>query len=180
MPRPTVSRRLVTSLFASALAVSAGGSPQLATAAQRDGPAGGGGSVVLQPVPATASTRPARRVVFSCVTPHLVIFADRPCGADLVVRELRLDPAATGPGRTGTVMPESPRESARGAAGRDALDEPSAELANGSRQAATCERLQAAVQALDDRMRNGYTAREAGRLWDRWREARGRLREADC
>ncbi len=30
------------------------------------------------------------------------------------------------------------------------------------------------------RMRTGYSAREAGRLWDRWREAKARLHDADC
>jgi hypothetical protein len=45
---------------------------------------------------------------------------------------------------------------------------------------ATCGRLEDAVRKLDDRMRTGYSAREAGRLWGRWREARARLREAEC
>jgi hypothetical protein len=29
-------------------------------------------------------------------------------------------------------------------------------------------------------MRAGYSAREAATLWSRWREAKQRLREADC
>ena len=45
---------------------------------------------------------------------------------------------------------------------------------------AACSRLAGAVQALDARMRAGYSAREAARLWARWREAKERLREADC
>jgi hypothetical protein len=29
-------------------------------------------------------------------------------------------------------------------------------------------------------MRTGYSAREAGRLWQRWRDAKARLHEANC
>jgi hypothetical protein len=47
-------------------------------------------------------------------------------------------------------------------------------------QAQTCERLARTLRDLDARMRAGYSAREAGRLWDRWRETRERLREAGC
>jgi hypothetical protein len=36
------------------------------------------------------------------------------------------------------------------------------------------------VAELDQVMRAGYSARESARLWERWREARARLREADC
>ena len=46
--------------------------------------------------------------------------------------------------------------------------------------AASCQKLQATLDSLDSRMRTGYSAREAGRLWERWREAKARLREANC
>ena len=48
------------------------------------------------------------------------------------------------------------------------------------KHAEKCRKLEAAVAAIDSRMRSGYSAREAGRLWDRWREAKARLQEADC
>ena len=44
----------------------------------------------------------------------------------------------------------------------------------------TCQKLQAALDSLDSRMRAGYSAREAGSLWERWRDAKARLHEADC
>jgi hypothetical protein len=49
-----------------------------------------------------------------------------------------------------------------------------------SKREPDCEPLEAAVDELDQVMRAGYSARESARLWERWREARARLREADC
>jgi len=43
-----------------------------------------------------------------------------------------------------------------------------------------CARLKKAVEQIDDRMRAECSAREAGRLWLRWRDAREALRTADC
>jgi hypothetical protein len=43
-----------------------------------------------------------------------------------------------------------------------------------------CQKLRAALDSLDSRMRAGYSAREAGSLWERWRDAKARLRAADC
>ena len=47
-------------------------------------------------------------------------------------------------------------------------------------QAAICQKTQATLDSLDSRMRAGYSAREAGRLWERWREAKARLHEGNC
>jgi hypothetical protein len=40
--------------------------------------------------------------------------------------------------------------------------------------------LRARLAAIDDQMRSGYSAREAARLWQRWRETRERLRAQRC
>ena len=44
----------------------------------------------------------------------------------------------------------------------------------------TCQKLQAALDSLDSRMRAGYSASEAGSLWERWRDAKARLHAANC
>lgn len=142
-----------------------------------DSPAGGGGSVVLEPVRQRA--QPTRRLVYSCVAPGLVTFSDRPCGSLPEVRELKLDqpvPAAAGAspelGKVETQTPASRRKSAeRVNAGSAAADE---------QRVKTCQKLQAALDSLDSRMRTGYSAREAGSLWERWRDAKARLHAANC
>jgi hypothetical protein len=40
--------------------------------------------------------------------------------------------------------------------------------------------LRERLAAIDDQMRSGYSAREAARLWQRWRETRERLRAQRC
>jgi hypothetical protein len=128
-------------------------------------------------VPAKAAPRAARRLVFSCLAPGVVIFSDRPCGPAAATRELRVDAPAEQNGRGASVVPERPRISMRSTPDRPAATEvpPDPDAKPG-----ICQRLEEAVDALDAHMRNGYSAREAGRLWDRWREAKSQLREARC
>ncbi len=66
--------------------------------------------------------------------------------------------------------------SRRNAPGREDADPDD----GGREHAAICQKLQATLDSLDSRMRTGYSAREAGRLWERWREAKARLHEANC
>jgi hypothetical protein len=151
-----------------------------AGAATREGPAALGGSVEPQPATLNASTR---RLVFTCIAPSLVTFSDRPCGPAAAVRELQLraaikpEKATEQPGRTPTVIPEAPTASALDRTTVDASMNVATARPN---DAATCQRLGTALATVDARMRSGYSAREAGRLWDRWREAKARWREADC
>ena len=147
-----------------------------AGAASREGPATLAGSIESQPATAKAS---ARRLVFSCIAPGLV----KTDFAQMLVDDLQLR-AAIKPnagieqaGRASSVTPEAPLASTRE---RTAGDDRSNVSATSPNAAATCQRLGAAVATLDTRMRNGYSAREAGRLWERWRDAKARLREADC
>jgi hypothetical protein len=149
------------------------------------GPLGGHGAAVLEPVPEPRLPASTRRLVFSCVTPGLVTFSDRPCGPDAVTLEIKLlHPDAQRPGEAAGLRP--PRVAA---STRDKVDDKAARaLAAEAREqtvarqehSRTCQRLQEAVQALDRRMRAGYSSAEAPRLWDRWRDAKEELRQADC
>lgn len=151
------------------------------------GPMGGSGAAVLEPVPEPKPPATLHRLVFSCVAPGLVTFSDRPCGPLPVMHEIKLLPPA--PVRAGeSPSVRAPKESAstrvvRADERREAAQRTAAEAqarAKVSEHARTCERLQEAVQTLDRRMRAGYSSAEAPRLWDRWRDAREKLRQADC
>jgi hypothetical protein len=142
-----------------------------------DSPAGGGGSVVLEPVKPRA--QPTSRLVYSCVAPGLVTFSDRPCGPLPEVRELKVSaPAPTAAGASPELgkARETSAASRRNAPGRENADPDDGEAGH----AAICQKLQATLDSLDSRMRTGYSAREAGRLWERWREAKASLHAANC
>jgi hypothetical protein len=155
--------------------------PLTADATATRTPTGGGGSVVLEPVPPSESRRTWRRLVYTCTSPGLVVFSDRPCGPVPIVHEVKGHGPRDAPGTAGasaTVVPPKPAASTRPAP-FDAQSGRNDDDATAQRDA-TCRRLQDAVRSLDDRMRAGYSAREAALLWSRWREAKERLREADC
>lgn len=125
-----------------------------------------------------------RRVVFICSEPPPVVFSDRPCGPRPSLHEVRFSapqvpespPASRGTAHSGSgIAPAAPR-----AAPSRKHDDDERPADSPDRHAETCRRIETAVRALDDRMRAGYSIREAARLWARWREARERLREADC
>lgn len=160
------------------------GSPAVATAS----PFGGRAAVTLEPVPApVARSSTSRRLVFTCVEPGLVTFSDRPCGPWPQRRELEVRLPVPAPPQDDADATEvrhgaNPQASAHPspdapAAARSALE---ALPQDHGLHAATCERLQAALRRLDQRMRAGYTSREAAQLWSRWREARERVRDAGC
>jgi hypothetical protein len=140
---------------------------------------GGGGAAVLERVPERPVTSPTQRIVFTCVTPGLTTFSDRPCGPLPERREIELLPATvTRSGEAASVTPPQARASTRPAAVAGRQD------ARASRQAADrargCQQLRHTVAAIDRQMRSGYSARQAARLWERWREARDRLHAARC
>jgi hypothetical protein len=142
-----------------------------------DTPAGGGGSVVLEPV--KPRMQPTTRLVYSCVAPGLVTFSDRPCGPLPVVRELKVSAAATAASGAAPEIGKGREPAAAGS--RNAPKNANANADDGGTEGvAICQKLHATLDNLDSRMRTGYSAREAGRLWERWREAKVRLREADC
>lgn len=177
MPRPAVRPVLATLALLSAHTSLLAAGVQLLPAI--DSPSGGSGSVVLEPV--QQRSQPTRRLVYSCVVPGLVTFSDRPCGPLPEVRELHVPQppptaagAATDPGKSSKGPGMSAPKSAGGnrANPGDDDDEPDADT--------TCQKLQATLDSIDSRMRAGYSAREAGRLWERWRAAKARLQEAGC
>jgi hypothetical protein len=59
----------------------------------------------------------------------------------------------------------------------DARDARDAE-ARGERR--KCTTLQGQLDAVDSRMREGYGARDAARLWNRWRELKEEIRTSAC
>jgi hypothetical protein len=175
VPRPAFRLPLVTLLVL--LPVGASRAAGTLLLPMVDAPSGAGGSVVLEPVKQRA--QPTRRLVYSCVTPGHVTSSDRPCGPQSAVQELKI--AAPAPVPDGAVpdLPEvrqaaQPNERpapARHNAGADAAAD---------EHATTCRKLQATLDDVDSHMRAGYSAREAGRLWQRWRDAKAGLHEAKC
>lgn len=127
------------------------------------------------PQPAVAAAAPARRAsrsVYACDDAGLPTFSDRPCGPSAVARSLSVE---SGPGGE-SVRPfaPAPRASTR------PLREPVAATGPGAPPRAPCASLARQLEELDDRMREGYSSREAARLWKRWRELRERLRTGRC
>jgi hypothetical protein len=47
-------------------------------------------------------------------------------------------------------------------------------------RASRCEGLERQLGEVNSRMRAGYSAREAARLWQRWRSLKERLHAARC
>lgn len=144
-----------------------------------DAAAESAGSVIPEPVRPRA--RPTTRLVYTCVTPGLVTFADRPCGPAAQQRELKLTHPPTAPAAAGESSSIADPTAAAAKARRDAAAKADVAVARAAAdRAATCLRLEAALDEVDSQMRAGYPAREAGRLWERWRGARASLRESRC
>jgi len=81
------------------------------------------------------------------------------------VRELKVSaPAPTAAGASPELgkTREPSAANRRNATGRESADPDDGE----TEHAATCLKLQATLDSLDSRMRTGYSAREAGRLWN--------------
>jgi len=135
-------------------------------------PLGSGESVLLEPAPPPASPR-RHRAVYVCQQNGVPVYADRPCGAAVVERSLTVE--APRQGAAASTTPPAPRASTRPrrAGSRSIVDSAPA-------RDTKCAVLQRQLDELNDRMRAGYSAREAARLWQRWRDTRERLRAARC
>lgn len=137
-------------------------------------PLGGGAGVTLEPAPASAAPR-TRRPVFVCRDDATPTFSDRPCGPLAIPQLITVDsppvgraPSTLAPPTTATVPARTlPRPAV---AGRDPE----------SAAADRCRALRLRLDALDDRMRAGYSATEAARLWTRWRDLKAELRSRRC
>ncbi|MGI9245839.1 MAG: hypothetical protein ACR2I8_03940 [Steroidobacteraceae bacterium] len=176
------------------------------TATPASNPIAGGGSVTLESVPDPAPPLRTRRLVYACASADGAVFADRPCGVAAAVRELLVtqppaaSAAAVGSGagpRAGhgasparTLTPNDSRTPGSSSQPTLARDDARMRRREGggtapgrdpdAAQVAACERLEESLEDIDSRMRAGYSAREAAQLWNRWREAKSRLREAGC
>jgi hypothetical protein len=121
-----------------------------------------------------ASAAPTRRQrsVFVCDDAGTPVYSDRPCGPDLLSRSISIEDR--GAGRVASTVPPAPLASTRPRArNMDRKDV--------ARQAAArCEPLRRQLDDLDDRMRAGYSSREAAKLWDRRRGLKDALRETGC
>jgi hypothetical protein len=136
------------------------------------GPLGGGQSVTLEPTPSPANPR-RHRAVFVCHESGVPVFADRPCGSTNETRSLVI---ATPPaGAVASTRPPSPTASTRP---RPVAPRPSTTAVTAPENA--CAKLERQLDELNDRMRAGYSAREAARLWQRWRDTKERLRTGRC
>lgn len=159
----------VAGLLALVLAVCAVGRSAAATFVA-DAPAAA--SEVPARESATATASPRQRAIFVCEERGVPVFTDRPCGSATDPRALTID--APAPGAAPSTVPPRPRASTRPRLQPDGQ-------AGTVRTAATrCTALQRQIDELDDRMRAGYSSREAARLWNRWRDLKDRLRAERC
>lgn len=110
------------------------------------------------------------RAVFVCEDAGIPVFSDRPCGAALTPRTVSF--AAPPSGAAVSTSPPAPRASTKPL--------PATERPPGDKAASRCAALRRQLDDLDDRMRTGYTSREAARLWNRWRDLKTRLRSERC
>jgi hypothetical protein len=144
--------------------------PEVAAAAPAQ-PLGGGGGGVLELAPPAEPPRPKRRV-YVCREASTPVFTDRPCGFPAIVHEIPI--TAPGPGSAVSLAPQAPAASTR----PRVMPAPAADAATAAQ--VRCAALRERLAKIDDQMRSGYSAREAARLWQRWRDARARLRAQHC
>lgn len=119
--------------------------------------------------------RPTRvgRIVFVCADALPVTFADRPCSPAAESRQLRvLEPPS---GRAPSLAPPVGTASTRPASVR-----PAAEADASDPRTERCRTLLEQRDRLNDRMRAGYSARQAGQLWNRWRDLGREIYAARC
>ena len=119
------------------------------------------------------AARPQRRAVFVCEADGVPVYADRPCAAATDPRWLVVEQPAAG--AVGSISAPAPAAAVR----PRRLPARQAETPDHT-TATRCDRLQHRLDQIDDSMRAGYSAREAARLWQRWRDAKEQLREARC
>ncbi len=134
-------------------------------------PTGGAGSVQLEPAPTGSQSRKTR-AIFVCRSHAPVTYSDRPCGPAGEERSLQVQEPQ--PGRAASTVPAAaPAATLPRLQPEPEVDEPDA---GDSR----CRRLREQREKLDDRMRTGYSAREAAQLWNRWRGLNSEIYRSRC
>ncbi len=113
-----------------------------------------------------------KRSVFVCDDAGTPVYSDRPCGADLVRRSISVDDP--GAGRVASTAPPTPTASTRPRTRDTARSDVAGKTVE------RCATLQHQLDELDDRMRTGYSSREAAKLWDRRRNLKDSLRSTGC
>ena len=134
-------------------------------------PTGGGSSVQLEPAPAGSQPRKTR-AIFVCRSHAPVTFSDRPCGPAGEERSLKVyEPQ---PGRVASTVPAAAPATTLPRA------QPEPEEPQPDTGESRCRRLRDQRENLDDRMRAGYSAREAAQLWNRWRDLNSEIYRSRC
>jgi hypothetical protein len=119
-----------------------------------------------------ARARRLKRLVFVCRGVAPVIFSDRPCGQ--LFEEQVLEVSVPVAGRVATTTPAPAPAATRPRVQPTPRDEKV--RANDD----LCRRLREQRARIDQRMRAGYSAREAANLWSRWREIDAEIYAARC
>ena len=170
----TARRRMNASVIACWLALSANSpAPLVRAAADGDSPpAAAADTPAVAPTAAPAATR-RHRSIFVCEDDGVPEYSDRPCAIAGPSRAIVFETPAAG--AVFVTSPPAPRASTRPAPAR-AAPQPVPREAGASR----CESLERQLDQMNSRMRAGYSAREAARLWQRWRSLKERLHAARC
>ena len=134
-------------------------------------PTGGGGSVQLEPVPAGSQPRKTR-AIFVCRSVAPVIFSDLPCGPAQEERSMTVKEPQ--PGRAASTVPRAAPAATLPRA------QPEPKESQPDTGDSRCRHLREQREKLDDRMRTGYSAREAAQLWNRWRSLNSEIYRARC
>ena len=134
-------------------------------------PTGGSGSVQVETAP-TGSQPRKTRAIFVCRSHAPVIFSDRPCGPAGEERSLQVQEPQ--PGRAASTVP------AAAPAATLPRSQPEPDDKEPDAGDSRCSRLRDQREKLDDRMRAGYSAREAAQLWNRWRSLNSEIYRSRC
>ena len=128
-----------------------------------------------KPTPGTRHPAPPsrhRREVFVCDDAGTPVFSDRPCGPDLIRRSVSVEQPIAG--QVASTLAPAPSASTRPRA--RPVDR--REVAHDAD--ARCTTLRRQLEQVDDRLRSGYSSREAARLWERRRDLKDELRAGRC
>lgn len=167
--------RFAVTLLAALAAVGQAGGNESGSGPQAAHPLGGGGSQVLEPVAEPQAATPQRRrtrQVYVCHTSDVATFSDRPC--DAVLESRRLVVTLPGPGQAASTAPQIVAASTRPRPSPGPAPRPS------PGEDARCTALRDRLARIDSQMRAGYSAREAARLWNRWRDTKAELHARRC